>query len=267
MSQAATAHDLDVWADDPDAYRISFEPSPRRVRANFAGETVVDSRRVMVMLESRHIPVYYFPKADVRMDLLGETDHHTHCPFKGDAAYWSLRVGERVAENAVWGYPQPIAGAPDFSNYVAFYWDKMDHWYEEDEEVFVHARDPYKRIDAIWSNRHVRVVLGGETVAESQRPCLLFETGFPTRYYLKPEDVRADLLQPSDKVTACPYKGEAHYNSARVGDALHENIVWYYPEPIPECAKIKDLLCFFNEHVDEIIVDGEVVPKVKTPWS
>ena len=267
MSQAAAAHDLDVWVRDPDAYRISFEPTPRRVRATFAGETVADSRRAMVMLESKHIPVYYFPRADVRMDLLEATDHASHCPFKGDAAYWSIRVGERVAENAVWGYPEPTTNAVDLSDYVAFYWDKMERWYEEDEEIFVHARDPYKRIDAIWSDRHVRVVLGGETVAESRRPCLLFETGFPTRYYFRADDVRTELLKPSSKLSACPYKGEAHYHSAHVGGELYPDIVWYYPEPVPECPKIKGLLCFFNEHVDEIVVDGEAVPKVKTPWS
>lgn len=261
------AHDFDPWVEDPSAYRILFEPSARRVRVAFAGETVADSRRTMVLLESRHLPVYYFPEDDVRMDLFERTEHHSRCPFKGDATYWTLRVGERQAENALWSYLDPLPQAAAMKGYLAFYWNRVDHWYEEDEEVFVHPRDPYKRVDVIASERTVRVVLGGETVAESSNARFLFETGLPTRYYLPPNDVRMDLLEPTDKGTRCPYKGEAVYWSARVGGKAHENIVWSYPQPIPECPRIEGLLCFFNEHVDAIRIDGEEVPKVKTPWS
>jgi uncharacterized protein (DUF427 family) len=217
--------------------------------------------------EERYLPVYYFPIEDVRTELLEVSDRHTKCPYKGKASYWSVRVGGRVAENAVWSYGEPIPGREELKRYMAFYWDRMDAWFEEDEEVFVHPRDPYHRVDALRSSRHVRIVVAGETVAETERPVLLFETGLPTRYYLPKLDVRLDLLQPTDTTTRCPYKGKASYWSVRVGDTVAKDIVWSYPAPIPECPKIENLLCFFNEKVDAIYVDGELQEKPKTPWS
>jgi uncharacterized protein (DUF427 family) len=251
---------------NPD-YRITFERSPRRVRVKFNGETVADSTDAHLLFETRHLPVYYFPRADVRMDLMAPTDHHTFCPYKGTASYWTIKAGDRVAENAVWGYPDPFDEVAAIKDFVAFYWNRVDGWYEEDEEIFVHPRDPYKRVDVLQSSRPVRVIVGGETVAETRRARFLFETRLPTRYYIPPEDVRMDLLLPSDKTTACPYKGRARYYSVKIGDKLFEDLVWYYPEPIAECAKIKGYLCFFNEQVDEIRVDGIAVPRPLTPWS
>jgi uncharacterized protein (DUF427 family) len=248
-------------------YRINFERSPRRVRVKFNGEWIADSTAAHLLFETRHLPVYYFPRQDVRLDLMAPTDHHTFCPYKGSAAYWTIRVGDRTSENAVWGYPDPYDEVAAIGDFIAFYWDRVDHWYEEDEEIFVHARDPYKRVDAIASSRHVQVILGGETVADTRRGHFLFETWLPTRYYIPPEDVRIDLLAPSDKATACPYKGRARYWSAKVGDQAFPDIVWSYPEPIAECPKIKGLLAFFNEQVDAILVDGVEVPKPVTPWS
>jgi uncharacterized protein (DUF427 family) len=251
---------------NPD-YRITFEPSPRRVRAVFNGATIADSTAAHLLFETRHLPIYYFPRRDVRMDLLQPTDHSTYCPYKGTASYWSIAVGDRVSENAVWGYPDPFTEVAAIEDYVAFYWNRVDHWYEEDDEVFVHARDPYKRVDVVNSSRPVKVIVGGETVAVTTRARFLYETRLPTRYYIPPEDVRMDLLVPSDKVTACPYKGTARYWSVKIGDQLFPDIVWSYPEPIPECPKIKGYLCFFNEHVDEIRLGGKAVPRPVTPWS
>jgi uncharacterized protein (DUF427 family) len=251
---------------NPD-YKVLLEPSPRRVRVVFNGETVADSTSAHLLFETRHLPVYYFPRADVRTDLMAPTDHHSFCPYKGTASYWTIRVGDRLSENAVWSYPEPYDEVAALGDFVAFYWDRVDHWYEEDEEIFVHPRDPYKRVDAILSSRHVQVVLGGEIVADTRRAHFLFETRLPTRYYIPPEDVRMDLLVPSQKTTACPYKGRARYLSARIGGQEFLDIVWSYPEPIPECPKIKGLMSFFNEQVDEIRVDGVVVPRPVTPWS
>jgi len=251
---------------NPD-YKITFEPSPRRVRVRFNGAVVADSTDAHLLFETRHLPVYYFPRRDVRLDLMTPTEHHTFCPYKGTAAYWLIGVGDRHAENAVWGYPEPFEEVAAIQDFVAFYWDRVDHWYEEDEEIFVHPRDPYKRVDVVRSSRPVRVVLGGETVAETRQARFLFETRLPTRYYIPHEDVRMDLLVPSDKVTRCPYKGQAHYWSARIGDQVFPDIVWSYPEPILECPKIKGHLSFFNEQVDAILVDGVEVPRPLTPWS
>jgi uncharacterized protein (DUF427 family) len=251
---------------NPD-YRITFEGSPRRVRVRFNGETIADSLSAHLLFETRHLPIYYFPRADVRFDLLRASDHHSYCPYKGTAAYWSIAVGDKVSENAVWGYPEPFAEVAPISDYVAFYWDRVDHWYEEDDEIFVHARDPYKRVDVVNSSRRLQVIVGGEIVADTTRARFLYETRLPTRYYIPPEDVRQDLLAASDKVTACPYKGTARYWSVKVGERVFPDIVWSYPEPIPECPKIKGYLCFFNEHVDEIRLDGAALEKPLTPWS
>src|SRR5829696_3156191 len=247
-------------------HTLYFEDSPRRVRVMFHGETIADSRRVKLLHETGNLPVYYFPKEDVRMDLLEESDHTTYCPFKGDASYWSVKVGDRVADNAVWGYLEPLDSAPPLADYLAFYWRKMDHWYEEDEEVFVHPRDPYHRVDVLESSRHVRVSVNGEVVAETDHPKILFETGLPPRYYIPPEDFREEALVPSDKETQCPYKGVASYYSVEAGGQQVEDLIWYYSEPIPEAAKIKGHLAFFNEKVD-LEVDGEALERPQTQWS
>lgn len=256
----------DGWRTDP-IYAIDVEPCPKRVRVAFGGETVADSLEVLTLREQGHLPVYYFPKADVRMDLMTPTNHHTHCPHKGDARYWTLAVNGASAENAVWAYDEPFEQMAVLKDHVAFYWNKMDRWMEEDEEVLVHARDPRKRIDIVASKRPVRVVLGGETVAESSDALFLFETDLPTRYYLPAADVRTDLLTPSETRTRCPYKGEAVYWSAEAGGQVHEDIVWSYPEPVVESSRIKDRMCFYDENVDAVYVDGEVQPKPETQWS
>jgi uncharacterized protein (DUF427 family) len=241
---------------------IYFEGHPKRIRARFAGETVVDSVNVKLLHEHAHLPVYYFPEGDVRLDLLEPTDHTTRCPFKGQARYWSVRVGDQVAENAVWSYPDPIEGAPPLEGYLAFYWNKMDEWLEEDEPAIVHPRDPYVRIDVLDTSRHVKVSLNGEVLAETTRARALFETSLPTRWYFPPEDVRRDLLVPSDKRTGCAYKGFASYWS--IGD--EEDVVWSYAEPRPEAARIAGYLAFFNERVD-IEVGGELQERPVTQWS
>jgi uncharacterized protein (DUF427 family) len=262
--QGDKAFNFEVQA--PRDHMLYFEDSPRRVRVVFNGEIVADSRRVKLMHEAGLLPVYYFPIEDVRMELLEESDHATHCPFKGDASYWSVSVGDRVAEDAAWSYAEPIDSCPPIAGYLAFYWRKMDHWYEEDEEVFVHPRDPYHRVDVLESSRHVRVKVAGEVGAETQRPTILFEAGLPPRYYILEEDVRMELLEASEKTTQCPYKGVASYYSVEAGDGRVEDLVWYYPEPIPEAAKIEGLLAFFNERVD-LEVDGEVQERPRTQWS
>lgn len=246
--------------------QVRVEPSPRWVRVRFGGQEIANSKRVRLVWEPRRLPVYYFPATDVRMDLLTPTDH-TRAEGEGARTRrYDVVVGEAVAPNAAWSRVGEEAERAGLENHVAFYWAKMDAWYEEDDEVFVHPRDPHHRVDVLHSSRHVKVVVDGEVVAETRRPSLLFETGLPTRYYIPKLDVRLNLLEPSDTTTACPYKGRASYSSVRVGDQLLKDLVWGYPAPIPECPKIENLLCFFNEKVD-LYVDGELQPRPKTPWS
>lgn len=250
-------------ASSPTDQGFKFEPSERWVRVELDGAYVADSRRVLLVWERQHIPLYYFPRADVRRDWLEPAGEE---PDEAGKVYWDVKVGDRVIKKAAWRLADLPSESAELEDYIAFAWHKMDHWYEEEEEVFVHPRDPYKRVDAIPSSRHVRVVIDGETVADTRRPTLLFETNLPTRYYLPPEDVRMELLTAAKGATRCPYKGEAIYWSASVGDEVFRNIVWSYPDPIPECPKIKGLLCFYNEKVD-IYVDGELQPRPHTPWS
>ena len=245
---------------------IYFEDSPRRIRARFGGETIVDSSSAKMLHEQNHLPIFYFPESDVRMDLLEPTDHSTRCPWKGKASYWSVRIGEQVAENVAWGYPDPIEEAPPLAGYIAFYWDKMDEWLEEDEPAIGHARDPYHRVDVLDTSRHVKVGVHGEIAAESRRPRVLFETGLPPRWYFPSEDVRSDVLIPSDHHTICAYKGVASYWSVQVNGELEDDLVWFYPEPRHDAARVKDYLAFFNERVD-LEVDGEPQERPITQWS
>lgn len=249
------------------AHRVVIEDSPKRVRVFFAGRPVADSSRVRLMHESGHLPVYYFPREDVAEDCLVATGHGSSCPVKGKARYWSVRVGDRTAENAVWNYPEPVEGCPDISKLLAFYWDSMDAWYEEEEQVFVHPRDPYKRIDVLDSARHVEVVVDGIRVADSRRPCILFETGLPARFYLPKLDVRMDLLEPTAKQTSCPYKGvTAQYWTVTANGQRHTDIVWCYEYTTPEASKIAGRLCFYNERVD-LYLDGALQDRPITRWS
>jgi len=241
---------------------IYFEDSPRRMRAIFAGEAVVDSHRSKLLHEHGKLPVHYFPEDDVRVDLLEPTDHRTHCPWKGDARHFSVRVGERVSENAAWSYPHPLPDAPPLAGYLAFYWKRMDEWLEEDEPAIGHARDPYHRVDVLDSSRPVRVEVDGAVVAETSRARALFETGLPTRWYSPRDDVRWDKLVESDNQTICAYKGVASYWS--VGS--EEDVVWTYPEPRHDAERVRDYLCFFNERVD-LYVDGELQERPQTQWS
>ncbi|MGH2979725.1 MAG: DUF427 domain-containing protein [Solirubrobacterales bacterium] len=241
---------------------IYFEDSPRRIRARLGAETVVDSRHAKLLHEHRLLPIYYFPEAEVRMDLLSPSEKRTRCPHKGEARYWSVRAGGKVSEDAAWSYPEPIEGAPPLAGYLAFYWDRMDEWLEEDEPAIVHARDPYHRVDILDTSRRVRISVNGETVAETTRARVLFETGLPPRWYIPPDDVRLELLERSDARTGCAYKGFASYWS--VGQ--EDDVVWSYPEPQREAERIRDHLAFFNERVD-IDVDGEPQERPVTQWS
>ena len=244
-----------------------WEDSRRRVRVVFAGLTVADSKHVMLLHEFGHLPVFYFPQEDVRMDVLEATEHRTHSPLKGQASYWTVRVGDRKVEHAAWSYPQPLTEGLKIQGYLAFYWDLMDAWFEEEQQVYAHARDPYKRVDILPSSRHVRVVLGGVTIAETHRAQLLLETGLPIRYYIPMQDMRMECLEPTESTSRCPYKGMATYWSARIGEQVFKDIVWSYQESLPECTPIAHFLCLYNERVDAISVDDELMTVPKTIWS
>jgi uncharacterized protein (DUF427 family) len=245
---------------------LFFDPVPHRLRGLVAGEAVFDTVGAQLLYETGHLPVYYVPEDDLQHDLLEASETETRCPHKGVASYRSIRVGDRVEPDAVWTYPEPIAPAAFLAGYAAFYWGKLDAWLVEDEQVFGHPRDPYHRIDTYRTSRPVRVSVDGEVVAESTQSVALFESGLPARFYLPAEDVRTDLLEPSEKRTRCAYKGVASYWHVRVGDTLHEDLAWTYEEPDGDGRAIRGLICFFNERVD-LEVDGRIQERPATPWS
>ncbi|HEY2160759.1 MAG TPA: DUF427 domain-containing protein [Solirubrobacteraceae bacterium] len=247
----------------PPGRALYLEPTPKRIRVVVGGETIADSRRAMLLHESGHQPIYYFPPEDVRSDVLEPSERHTRCPKKGDASYHTIRAGANVVEAGAWYYPDPLPDAPPIKDLIAFYFDRMDHWFEEDEEIFVHPRDPYHRVDVIPTDRHVRVSLDGELLAESTRAVALFESNLPPRWYLPREDVLAEL-EPSDTVTRCPYKGTAGYYSVPLSEG--RDLLWFYADPFDEVRRIAGLVCFFNERVD-LELDGERQERPDSPWS
>jgi uncharacterized protein (DUF427 family) len=219
------------------------------VRAELGGETVLDTTGAFLLHESNLNPVLYVPVSDVRAGVLHRTDHATHCPFKGDASYWTLRAGGEERENAVWGYEEPLEAAAWLDGLVAFYPDKLDAWYDEDEPVRGRFRDPYHRVDTRRSSRAVTVIRGTEVLAASTRAVLLSETGIANRWYLPREDVRVPLTR-SEKVTHCPYKGDATYfDVPGTADA-----VWSYEAPLDGVTAIAGLVSFVEG--DEVAVQA-----------
>jgi uncharacterized protein (DUF427 family) len=235
-------------------------PCAKRVRVVFAGQTIADSRAVLILRGKGSLPVYYFPRAHVKPEHLRSAAEPTPDPSAGPIVRFALTVGERRAEDAAWSFAQPADLAlAALKDHIAFAWKAVDAWFEEDEEVFVHARDPHVRVDTLQSSAHVQVILAGTVVADSRRPVVLVETGHPVRYYLPADDVRLDLLAFSPKTTRCPYKGVASYWSATIDGRTYEDVAWQYRDPIPEVLKIRDLIAFYPEAVDAILRDGEKV--------
>ena len=232
------------------AHRLLFEPYPRRLRAVVGDRVVLDSTGGALLHETGILPVPYVPLADLDAGALERSQTTTHCPFKGDASYWSLHAGGRVVPDAVWAYEEPLGAAAWLRGYAALAWAKADAWLVEDEPVIGHLRDPYHRVDVLHSSRPVRVSAGGEVVADSGRPKLLYETGLPARVYVPRADVRPGALVPSETRTTCPYKGEARYWHLRAGGARIDDAAWSYDAPLPEAIKAAGDVCFGADGID-----------------
>ena len=258
---------------------LRYEPTDKRIRGTLGGTTVVDSTSALLVWEpKRVVPTYAVPAADVAAELIpsGERiDEPAGIPAMG------APLGDRpvldpsipFAVHTTTGEPLTAraGGAeaaafrpsdPALDGYVLLEFEAFDAWYEEDERNVAHPRDPFHRIDIVHSSRHVLVELDGATLAESTRPCLLFEPPLPVRCYLPRDDVRMDLLAPSETRTACAYKGQASYLST----ATDDDVAWYYPEPLREAAEVTGRIAFFNERAD-VVIDGERRERPVTPWS
>jgi len=245
---------------------LYLEPVPRRIRGLIDGVAVIDSRAARMLHENGRLPIYLFPRDEVRTDLLEPSETRTASENKGEARWWHLRAAGGLVEDAAWEWHAPAPDAPPLEGLLGFRWDALARWMEEDEEAVVHARDPYHRVDALDTSRHIRISLDGELLAETTRGRVIFETGLPPRWYVPVEDVRQELLIPSEHRTGCAYKGFASYWSVRVRDRVEENLAWFYPEPRREVSPIEGMIAFFDERLD-VELDGELQARPLTPWS
>jgi uncharacterized protein (DUF427 family) len=259
---------------------LRHEPIEKRIRGLIEGRLVIDSTRAMIVWEpKRVVPQYAVPVEDIAAQLKPEPAGELGGAEGIDAPQLSGRPvfdpsipfsvhtteGEPLTIQADCGSREGAAFRPfdaDLAGYVLLDFDAFDAWLEEDERNVAHPRDPFHRIDVVPSSRQVRVEADGEVLAESADAYFLFEPPLPVRYYLPPEDVRRDLLRPSNTKTFCAYKGQASYWSLDDED----DVVWSYPEPLRDAAEVIGRLAFFNERVD-ILVDGTRLERPVTPWS
>jgi uncharacterized protein (DUF427 family) len=259
---------------------LRVHPTEKRVRAFVAEQPVVDSTHAMIVWEPRRVvPSYAVPVADVAAELVAGSeataDEHSVSigagppvldPRTGFAAHTVPGTTFDIVTSRTLTAAAFAPDDPDLDGYVIVDFDAFDEWREEDELLVGHARDPFGTIDTRRSSRRVVVEIGGVTVADSTRSVMLFETFLPTRYYLPREDVRMDLLEPTETRTTCAYKGHANYWSANVADAVVPDVAWSYEDPHNYATAVKDMLCFFNERVD-LSIDGERRERPHTPWS
>jgi uncharacterized protein (DUF427 family) len=240
------------------------EPAPRRVRARLGDRFVVDTTSAVYVWEWSHYPQYYLPLADIDGDVLVDEQHHEQLG-RGSAKRYGIRLGDIDRPGVAHLYTE--SDIEGIAGRVRFDWAAFDSWFEEDEEVFVHPRDPYSRVDAIRSTRTVSVRLDGIELARSSSPVMVFETGLPTRYYFNRTEVDFEHLVPSDTVTSCPYKGQTtDYWSVRLGDQAYPDLAWAYDFPTRQLLPIAGLVAFYNEKVD-IDIDGEAQERPGTHFS
>lgn len=244
---AAGAPDTTNYTLDGPQHKLLFSSFPRRIRAKLGGEIIVDSERVMLLHESNIFPVLYIPRDDVSTGFLTKTAHSTHCPFKGDASYWTITVGGNAAENAVWSYETPIEGVPWLKDYLAIEWGRMDQWFDEDDEIFGHIRDPYHRVDARPTSRQFQVRIDGNLVADTTGAFVVSETGGDNRIYIPPADVRTGEFTSSDTKTHCPHKGNSAYWHHKPTDT--DDVAWSYPAPLEEASRVAGYWCFDGPNV------------------
>ncbi len=234
------------------------QPIGKRVRGFSGDRLVVDSERVVLVWEPRrYLPEYAVPEADVLAEVVEDGVAAADVPegllspgvpFTAHSAPGTpltLQVGDRTLTGAGFRHHDP-----DLDGLVVVDSKALDAWWEEDEPVLGHPRDPIHRIECLPSARRVVVRCGDTVLADSSRPVLLFEPPLPIRYYLPRDDVRLDLLQGSDTHTICPYKGVASYFSYAHDGVVAQDVAWTYPDALHDALPVQDMVCFYPEKVD-----------------
>ena len=245
------------------AERGRVEPCPRRVRGYAGGELIFDTTAARYVWEVPYYPQYYVPVDDVRTEFLTDENHAQRVQF-GPSRTHALTVGTDSVPAAVRVFD--VDGGGPVAGLARFEWSCVQ-WFEEDEPIVGHPRNPYARVDAVRSHRHVRVELDGVVLADTHSPVMVFETGLPTRYYIDRTDVFFEHLIPSDTETVCPYKGTTSgYWSVGTGGAVHADLAWTYAYPLPSVAAIAGLVAFYDEKVD-VTVDDVRLPRPRTHFT
>jgi uncharacterized protein (DUF427 family) len=238
----------------------TVEPGSVRVRAYRSGVLVADADPPLLVWEHRFYPQYFFAPGEVEVELRA-AGPGPRSKSLGPSETYDVVVGDEVLAGAAQRYPE--ASDEGLRTMTTLAWSAFDTWLAEDEVIHTHARDPYVRVDAMPSSRHVCVVAGGVVVAASRRPVVLVQSGQPPRYYLPRADVRMDLLTSTDTVSYCAYKGTAAYWTLRVGDLVLPDVVWGYDAPLREGLAVAGLVCFWPEsNADlEVYADGERIDR------
>ena len=224
----------------------------RRMRVRLGGQWIADSEDVILLHVPGRYPVAYFNRSDVSDGVLVDTDRVTTDKDLGPTAWFTVLAGDDRVERAAWQHIGLPTYAGDLEGRVAFAWRSMDAFFEEDERILGHAADPYHRIDIRKSSRVLEVRQGDHVIARTQRPQVLFESGFAPRWYVPREDIEEDYLTPAEGETFCPYKGLAGYYD--IGGA--KQAAWYYPEAYDEVHRVGDWVSFEPDKV-EVYLDGE----------
>jgi len=234
-------------------------PTARRVRAIHNHTIIVDTTKTLFVWEHPYYPQIYVPY-NVLQNCSARDKKEITKDDKTAAALVEITIPAKHGLDEV-KTDRSLRFSDDESNgplagMIRIEFGSMDEWLEEDLPIYVHPKDPFKRVDILTSTRPIEVKVAGKTVAKTTTSAHLYETGLPTRYYMPLSAVDQSVLRPSDLVTKCPYKGEAEYYHVVVDGQSKENIVWYYRLPTHESAAVAGLVCFYNEKVD-IILDGE----------
>ncbi|KAF2817834.1 DUF427-domain-containing protein [Mytilinidion resinicola] len=225
------------------------ESTPRRVRGLFNGAYAFDTIRAHYVWEIPNYPQFYIPIEDFTSDAKLEIAKEPVPKTDGGASLAVLTVGDKSTVKVISFKKGPLAGL------VKTIFGAIDQWFEEETPIYIHPKDPYKRISILPSTRRVRVALDGVTLAETSASIFLLETSLRPRYYIPPTSVNWHLLSKSDTESGCPYKGTANYYNAEVNGKVYRDIVWWYQHPTMESAPIAGYLCFYNERVD-VHIDG-----------